>query len=110
MCALVLHLFFPASSDPEFETMDAPPTPHWRRLLYWTAFWNTLLYLLVHQPPYIRLRHRVALAMGCYSYAYALLDEFRKQGAVSIESTIISIIAVSHMLWTYHQKGRMTVL
>lgn len=90
--------------------MDRTQTPQWQRTLYWTAFWNVFLYLLVRLPPYIRLRHGIALAMGCYSYVYALLDEFRKQGTVSIGSTTISIVAIGHMIWTYHQKGRTITL
>ena len=87
--------------------MDGPQTPHWQRLLYWTVFWNTLLYLLAHRPPYSRQRHRIALAMGCYSYASAILYEVCKQRTISYESAIISVIAVSHMIWTYYQKGGM---
>jgi hypothetical protein len=84
--------------------MDTSHTPHWQRLIYWTAFCNTLFYLLTRDSTTVRSQHRVALALGCYSYAYALFDEARKQEYVSSASMIISIIAVGHMIWMYRQR------
>jgi hypothetical protein len=42
--------------------------------------------------------------MGCYTHAYALLDEARKQQCVSFASITISTIAVGHMVWMYRQR------
>jgi hypothetical protein len=102
--SLILHLYLPASSICRTATMDTSQTPHWQRLLYWTAFWNTLCYLLTREPTSTRTRYRIALGMGCYSHAYALLDEARKQQCVSFASIVISAIAVGHMVWMYCQR------
>jgi hypothetical protein len=89
--------------------MDTSHAPHWQRLLYWTAFWNTLLYLLTRDPSSSPTRHRIALAMGCYSFVYALLDEARKQRYVSFASIMISTIAVGHMVWMYRHRRHASV-
>lgn len=85
-------------------TIDTSHEPHWQRLLYWIAFWNTLLYLLTRNPSSSPTRHRITLGMGCYSFVYALLDEARKQQYVSFASIIISAVAVGHMVWMYRHR------
>jgi hypothetical protein len=87
--------------------MDTLQTPHWQRLLYWTAFWNTFYYLLAREHTSTRTRERIALAMGCYTHAYALFDEARKQQYVSSASIMISAFAVGHMVWLYRQGRHM---
>jgi uncharacterized membrane protein len=77
---------------------------HWQRLLYWTAFWNTLIHLLTRNPSFSPTRHRITLGMGCCSFVYALLDEALKQRYVSFASIIISTIAVGHMVWMYRHR------
>jgi hypothetical protein len=84
--------------------LDTSQAPHWQKLVYWTAFCNTLFYLLTRDSTTVRLQHRFALALGCYSYVYALSDEARKQQCVSFASIIISTIAVGHMVWLYRQR------
>lgn len=85
-------------------TMDTSHIPYWQKSLYWTAFSNTLFYLLTREPTTVRLQHRIALAMGCYTHAFALFDEARKQQYVSSASMIISAVAVCHMIWMYRQR------
>ena len=84
--------------------MDTSHISYWQRLLYWTAFWNTLFYLLTREPRTVRLQHGITLAMGCYTHAYALMDEARKQQYVSFASMIISAVAIGHMAWMYRQR------
>jgi hypothetical protein len=86
--------------------LDTSQTPRWQKLIYWTAFCNTLFYLLTHDSTTVRLQHLIALALGCYSYAYALFDEAREQQSVSFTSMIISTIALGHMVWMYRQRRR----
>ena len=78
-----------------------------------SVWWNMLFYLLVATTRRVskinnenRLQHRIALAAGCYSHLYAVVDEMRKHDhAFSPNSAIINLLSAGFAVRTYRRAA-----
>jgi hypothetical protein len=70
-------------------------------LVVWSVEWNLLFFLLTTRINSTILQQRIALAAGCYTHLYAMLDESRKHGRIDLSSVAISAISIGAAIRTY---------